>query len=223
MIDILDQVCIQECINLRGGSHGKVIEVLKNKNFVQHGHTEFSVGKYEDKYIITFMSSKGIKDWIDNLKFCKETDKIDTFKASVHQGFKDQWDFIYPFVAREMKYIDSVIFNGHSLGGALATMATLHYMKSKKIDIRTFGSPRVMDFKTAKYFNKNIEFSKRFTYKQDVVTHLPTVAMNFCHIKGHIALGKISFLERLNIFDNAQEHEEKYYRDEIIKKVLDYK
>ncbi len=218
-IDIIDQVCIQECINLRGGSQGKVIEVLKNKNFIQRGHTEFSIGTFEGQFILTFMSSKGVRDWLDNFKFWKEKEKLATFTAKVHHGIQDQWETIFPFVDRELKHVDKVIFSGHSLGGGLTTTAGLEYIGRKKFELRTFGSPRVVDYTTARYINKNVEVSKRFTYKRDVVTFVPPAVLNFCHTGQHIALGNMTVWEWLNIFDNIDEHEPKYYRAEIAKKL----
>lgn len=214
-----DEICMQENINLYGGRHGEVKEVLENKNFIKHGHVEFSIGDYYGFKILSFMGSYGNPDWIDDFKFWKEKHKIDTFFSQIHHGIEEQWDYIYPFVDKELRNIDEVIFNGHSLGGGLAQRATLHYCKIKKCHISTFGSLRIMDPITARYFNKNVSIAKRFVYKNDIVAHVPTAWMNFCHVGVLIKLGKESFWDKINPFDNFDDHEPVHYLREI-KKIL---
>jgi len=220
MVTVYDAIAMQENINLYGGQHGKVKEVLDNKTFIKHGHVEFSIGNKYGVTFVTFMGSHGNSDWLDDFKFWKEKQKIDTFFAKIHHGIEEQWDFVYPFVDKELRYIDKdIMFNGHSLGGGLAQRAALHYIGKKAFAISTFGSLRIMDPFTAHHFNKNVVNSKRFVYKHDIVASVPTAWMNFKHVKGLIKLGEQTFWDKLNPFDNFDDHEPVHYLREI-KKIL---
>jgi len=221
MTNIFDKICLQESINLYGGEHGKVINVLENRKYITKGHVELSFGIYRDCVsIITFKGSDGTADWIDNFKFWQTEDKIGTFKAHIHKGFDEQWNTIKPIVDALLNGVDNFIFAGHSLGGALATRAALDYIGRKKFDVITFGSPRVMDYQTTLYFNNNIETSRRFTYRNDIVTHVPTAFLNFCHVKGHVALGESSFWNKINPIKSVNDHKPENYLSEITKDLL---
>ena len=218
MITVFDEIAMQENINLYGGRHGEVKEVLDNKKFIKRGHVEFSVGQYYGITFISFMGSYGNSDWLDDFKFWKEKHKIDTFFAKIHHGVEAQWDYIWPFVELELKYMDKdIFFNGHSLGGGLAQRAALHYIGKKAFAISTFGSLRIMDPFTANYFNKNVSLSKRFVYKNDAVTHVPTAWMNFKHVGKVIKLGNQTLWDKINPIDNFDDHEPVHYLREIKK------
>lgn len=80
----------------------------------------------------------------------------------------------------------SIIFTGHSLGGALATLSSL-YFKCKypeaEVSCITFGSPRAGCSEFTKLFNDNIEESYRFVNDNDPVPCVP-LAWRFKHVKG---------------------------------------
>tara|TARA_B100000242_G_C43044674_1_gene487524 strand:+ start:661 stop:1683 length:1023 start_codon:yes stop_codon:yes gene_type:complete len=82
--------------------------------------------------------------------------------------------------------IPSIIFTGHSLGGALATLSSL-YFKCKypeaEVSCITFGSPRAGSKEFTRLFNNNIEESYRFVNDNDPVPCVP-LAWRFKHVKG---------------------------------------
>ena len=86
----------------------------------------------------------------------------------------------------EIEPIPTIIFTGHSLGGALATLSSL-YFKCKypeaEISCITFGSPRAGCSEFAKLFNENIDESYRFVNDNDPVPCVP-LAWRFKHVKG---------------------------------------
>ena len=216
-----DEICIQENINLYGSEHGKVIPILEKRQYIKIDHVEFSYGVYRDKVIITFAGSDEWSDWIDDFKFWKTKDKLGTILAHIHHGFDEQYEAVRKRVTdliNDFK-LDDFIISGHSLGGAIATCMALDYIGKKKFSLTTFGSPRVMDYKTATYFNNNVKNSKRFVYKNDLVTHVPTALMSFYHIDTLIPLGKKSFWNTINPYGSAEDHEPTNYLNEI-KKIL---
>lgn len=79
-------------------------------------------------------------------------------EARVHSGFLDQFRALEPhiteYLSKNRASCSRVVFAGHSLGGALATIATLYYASRSfrsttpslpPIYCHTFGSPRVGD------------------------------------------------------------------------------
>lgn len=95
----------------------------------------------------------------------------------VHQGFAGAlalaWDEIAPALATVR---GRLIFAGHSLGGALATLATSLRPPDA---LYTFGSPRVGDAAFAAAASSTNH--RRYTNCCDIVTRLPPEAMSYRH------------------------------------------
>ena len=121
----------------------------------------------------------------------------------VHSGFGDDYDSIRDnlwnlVTMARLKYPEySLHFTGHSLGGALATLASLEAVYSLKYDnvtIVTFGSPRVGGVMFAYTWNTLLSSrSLRLVHEFDLVPHLPPSKIGFSHVgmevwqhKGHI-------------------------------------
>lgn len=87
---------------------------------------------------------------------------------------------------------------GHSLGAALATLATAHLManKYKVNEFYNFGSPRVGDAKFTAWFNDLYgvsRFKARVTHHRDPVPHLPFQDWGFKHVNTEVFYkGKVS-------------------------------
>ena len=84
------------------------------------------------------------------------------------------------------------LFIGHSLGGALATIASFYcinqnIIKSEPILI-TFGQPRVGNDLFAKYLTKNLKQIYRFARPKDIVTLIPLNEINTKKVKEGIFL-----------------------------------
>ncbi|KAJ1372520.1 hypothetical protein KIN20_034696 [Parelaphostrongylus tenuis] len=80
----------------------------------------------------------------------------------------------------DIRYVDyNITFTGHSLGGALATLAAAriarNYWRGDQITIYTFGQPRVGDVEFALSFDKMIKESYRVVFRRDVCTTYATV------------------------------------------------
>ncbi|KHN85682.1 Lipase -like protein [Toxocara canis] len=72
---------------------------------------------------------------------------------------------------------------GHSLGGAIATIAANWIAFEKivpatKIKLITFGEPRVGDYEYASIHDSMLPYSYRVTHKADLVPHLPMKHLN---------------------------------------------
>lgn len=85
---------------------------------------------------------------------------------------------------KDLTMAPTVYLAGHSLGGALATMAALDLRINLKLpDVRviSFGSPRVGNAVFAKWFDRHVGPHWRFTHNRDIVPSLPPVYMGFRH------------------------------------------
>lgn len=102
--------------------------------------------------VVAFRGTQQVKDWITNLKAVKTTlysrnSDISRTIANVHMGFNQA------FLALENQIREHLCgdedlplyITGHSLGGALATLATWYIAGDRLAACYTFGSPRVGD------------------------------------------------------------------------------
>ena len=75
----------------------------------------------------------------------------------------------------------TVTFTGHSLGGALASLAALktaifNHRRGDQIKLYTFGQPRVGNVELAMNHNRLLPYSFRVVHGVDIVPHLPGCA-----------------------------------------------
>jgi len=146
------------------------------------------VTEYNDHLIVNFRGTESKKDILTDLNMIQEKLILDglTDAPYVHRGFLNQFLSVKDSLDKRVTDKMSIIFCGHSLGGALATIASLYYSfkhRDKIIKCITFGSPRVGDSYFAKLFNKTIVCSIRYVNDNDPVPCLPS-AWRFKHVKG---------------------------------------
>jgi len=101
----------------------------------------------------------------------------------VHQGFGKALEPVWkPLEAALNNLADRPVwFTGHSLGGALATLAAFR-RSSRAAGVCTFGSPRVGNGVFAGHFDSQfVERSTRYVNDHDVVTHVPSQVLAFPH------------------------------------------
>lgn len=109
--------------------------------------------------------------------------------GKIHQGFYEYFTKTHRDRLTELLKITSynnVVFTGHSLGGALATLSASYFgglYPEKNVYCISFGSPRVGNAKFAKTFQKRVFKSYRFANRNDVVTNLPPAAFSYKHVK----------------------------------------
>lgn len=131
--------------------------------------SRYMVSNNEDKelMIITFRGSKEIKDWITDAKFGL-SENVDA-AGKVHQGFYDRCHQIpIDFFKDKALCGYRLIFTGHSLGAAVASLVSLCVLRAlpskyhKKIMCIGFGSPAIGCSAFAKDANEN--FMKNFHF-----------------------------------------------------------
>ncbi|KAJ3204083.1 hypothetical protein HK099_001278, partial [Clydaea vesicula] len=142
--------------------------------------------------IISFRGTLSIRSAIIDLNL--EQVPLESAPASegvkVHKGFQAGYKVVQNLIRSNVgkllqSYPDSHIrLTGHSLGGAMATVAALDLAtyfpnQASKIQIYTYGQPRVgnpaFSTRVNKLFGDRIF---RVTHETDLVTHLPSVNLN---------------------------------------------
>jgi hypothetical protein len=158
--------------------------------------SQMIICKYNNKLSITFRGTDSYRDILTDVNINRVNLSLKNIKEShsplVHSGFYNQFLELKQDIDQVLSdYTDNdIYFSGHSLGGALATIASLKYKyeyPEKNIHCITFGSPRVGNYKFTEYFNNKIDHSYRFVNDNDPVPCIP-IALRFRHVKGCIWL-----------------------------------
>jgi predicted lipase len=98
-----------------------------------------------------------------------------------------------------------VVFTGHSLGGALATLcgaSVKDEIPDLHVSVITFGSPRVGNKQFAEVF-KAVDVSIRCVNGSDVVTMMPN--WGYEHVNGELFIGEKSFSNTRDHFLSSYE------------------
>lgn len=147
--------------------------------------------------LLIFRGTSTNKDILIDLDVYRDYLYLDNYEGTkplIHSGFLEQFETVKNKIIEEIEEYKKlnnnfhIIFTGHSLGGALATLSSLYFYykyKLEEIEINTitFGSPRVGDKIFVKLFNENIKLSYRFVNDNDPIPLLPT-RMRYKHVKG---------------------------------------
>ncbi|CAD5216206.1 unnamed protein product [Bursaphelenchus okinawaensis] len=95
-----------------------------------------------------------------------------------YKSFQSVWPQIQKVLQNRQYSSYSVTFSGMSLGGALAALSAGYTVdqrirQSSQVILRTFGQPRVGDYKFAKTLDYLVPNSYRVVNKKDLVAHIP--------------------------------------------------
>lgn len=151
---------------------------------------------------IAFQGTSGNVDWlkinadIADIPYPKEwTPCLPLKDAKVHRGFLDAWKSIRnavwkQFTALELRTAATgrIVLCGHSLGGALATVAAMDISchlepeRRSKVHVISYGSPHVGNRGFVNAFNSTIPNSTRFVMIYDPIPKL--MGARFVHVKG---------------------------------------
>ena len=142
---------------------------------------EFSM----DTIIIAFKGTTTLKEVLVDATI----DQINLGKfGKVHRGFYQYFtdkhrDYLRGFIKDKPSY-NNIVFTGHSLGGAIATIASAYFACEFKRNIYcvSFGAPRVGNSTFCKFFKTVVLKSFRFANKGDLVTNLPPAGL-YKHVK----------------------------------------
>jgi hypothetical protein len=201
------------------GRWGAALKKCPNSEFIRHDFRYFNNrGRDTQAYIVrtdqfmllAFRGSQQPKDWLTNLatQLCSFTIQKDgvasasSYKGRVHTGFFLAWAIIEPAVLAQIaswrknfadsgKLLPPIYITGHSLGGALATVAAAALAENniEVAGVYTFGQPRVGDRTFAKQLSLNTGGKIfRFVNNNDMVPHVPPPfsVWNPTRLYGHV-------------------------------------
>ena len=144
---------------------------------------------HEDFIVPAFRGTDEIADWLDNLNVSSQPSALGNIHTGFYKALMDIWPQMKSCIRSFRRALDdhpgkSLWLTGHSLGGALATLAAATLIEADETfyGAYTFGSPRVGDRVFARNFNvevKNKVF--RFQNNNDLVSRIPTRMMGYSH------------------------------------------
>ena len=101
--------------------------------------------------------------------------------VQVHRGFRDAAEKLRDEIISNHALEETIILTGHSLGGALATLAASRW-NTITTHLYTYGSPRVGGRKFVKSFLSSNRY--RFRNNNDIVTRVPFEILGYKHVSG---------------------------------------
>ena len=126
---------------------------------------------------------------------------VPTSDVMVHQGFLTAYDSVRYQAVSLLDSITSsggkwkVYVTGHSLGGALATLAAFELASRQgpararqEVAMYSYGSPRAGNKAFASLYNLAVHNSWRVTNSNDIVPSVPRL-MGYCHVKHAVRVG----------------------------------
>jgi hypothetical protein len=161
-------------------------------------HDRFGwVCRKDDRLMITFRGTQTPGDWLHNLDFIGEPYLPVPGRGTVHQGFQ----LVYYAVRKNLLAIvnkmgvgcTELMITGHSLGGALATLAMpdmLNQPFAANISpiLYNIASPRVGHEDFQSYFDSHVNVSYRIVNQWDVVPHVPPSLAGFVHVGNQLTI-----------------------------------
>jgi len=161
-------------------------EKNKIRFFDSHG-TQAFLAVDDEKIIISFRGTEPdkLEDWVSDAEVRKTSGPY----GDVHRGFFKALGYVWPNIEDAIDDVrdknQSIWITGHSLGAALATLATALIDTNEQAltvsGLYTFGSPRVGSHRFAKKFNANNKSVFRFVNNNDVVTRVP-LSITYSHV-----------------------------------------
>lgn len=134
-------------------------------------------------------------------------------EGRVHKGFRQAYQSVKDDIEKNIAKLEGIplYITGHSLGAALATLATQtleqnHAFRDQIAACYTFGSPRVGNTEFDREF-KSVVY--RVVNTTDIVTVIPLLLMRYIHVgdvrfleraPGELRRGYIPFLQRMFFF-----------------------
>ncbi|KAI9699279.1 MAG: hypothetical protein M1836_002889 [Candelina mexicana] len=145
--------------------------------------------------VLAFRGSSEWKNWVSDLQTTMVPFAFGANLAQVHMGFLEAWkeseDGIVSSLAKAVKQYEDyqVVITGHSLGGAVATLAAVDIRKNVSAELYTFGAPKVGNSPFADLVEASPAKSYRITNIGDPVTRLPAMGYDHFQPEYHIFKG----------------------------------
>ena len=165
----------------------------------------------DDRLVLAFRGTikTSCQDWQDDVDVQLTSANVaGCHLCKTHLGFQRSWGVLKSEVMTHlMSALDhspnvrSVHVTGHSLGGAIATIASYDLQNARLCptsgsclsiaSVYTFGAPRSINNAFAAHYLKTKVWPMwRFTHWKDPVPHVPLMQMGFHHVGTEVFLGQ---------------------------------
>ncbi len=128
--------------------------------------------------LIVFRGTRTVGEWLTDFDIRQvEFPYVDAGRT--HSGFTELYGVLRPSILRGLQFSPHwkrVVVTGHSLGGALATLAALDIMANTlyyNLSMYNFGSPKVGDPQFATVYDQKVQSSFRIANLFDPVPKVP--------------------------------------------------
>jgi predicted lipase len=183
--------------------------------------TDTLIHKRENgEVVIAFCGSNSKVDWKNNFHFWKKAYKDAEIPFNAHSGFLKCWKLIRHEVEEQVKALNpvSITVTGHSYGGAIAVLCAEdmgYCFPDVKIQMVTFGAPRVIGWKNWKKIKERWDNARQFRCGADFVTCVPPLGMFFHHVVKRTHIGDRPSI--MGWFKSGKYHDLDEYTHQIIK------
>lgn len=159
--------------------------------------TEGNPPDKEFRLVVTFRGTQTAEDWLENLDFIAVPYQPIPGRGTVHQGFQLAYYAIranlLDLVQKLGQGCTELLVVGHSLGGALATLAMpdlLNVLDNPNLSpiLYNLASPRVGHGDFQSFFDSHVNVCYRVVNQWDVVPHLPPDLAGYVHVGSQVAI-----------------------------------
>ena len=159
----------------------EIFDVGSTQAFLARRKTEEERAKM---LVLAFRGTeKKLADWKQDIKAKLVPAKDEIKIGRIHQGFQEAYYAVESAIEEKLKLFpgEPVYITGHSLGGALAVVATRFIDAQNIAACYTYGCPRVGDLDLAKVFKTPIY---RHVNASDMIPRLPFWLRLYCFSQG---------------------------------------
>jgi hypothetical protein len=167
--------------------------------------------------VIAFRGTEGIKEWVIDVNFGTKPCPFLASAGATEDGFTDMYESVAigtsagsPKLTAALpslpwkRAVETLTICGHSLGGALATLATLDIAVNSVAPfhdptVYTYASPRTGDVNFATKYNQIVANTFRVANDLDIVPKLPLFPP-YEHVLGEFGLKPFSQIRSANTF-----------------------
>lgn len=173
---------LAEASKLSYSSKNSIIDTVKNQwgfidcNFLDQKNSEAFIATTSEIIVIAFRGTdESMLDWLDDIDIRTVTRSY----GKIHRGFASHYKQIMhglaPHITPEKTANKKIFITGHSLGGAVATIAAAELKDHMNLTgIYTYGQPRVGYSELQQYIDNHYSDKfHRFVYQDDPVAKLP--------------------------------------------------
>ena len=175
----------------------KILASLKedDENFnsvsgINKSSAQAALIEHEDYLCMVFRGTDEPSDWLDNINAFSTKELFGEF----HRGFWNSVEDVWQPINKKFRDLQNekkrpLFITGHSLGGAMATIAAAKFIHEDKpfTSAYTFGQPRALSRETAQIFNMECKSRFfRFHNNNDIVTRIPARLMGYSHVGSYL-------------------------------------